>query len=75
MLPHYRTELARAKAASEDLWRVRAEHDRWLDRLSVVIARHNAVLIRRARWSPTCREPDDEKENADPNGWAAWSEA
>ena len=46
MLPHFKEELARAKAAGEDTWAVLRRKQRLLDRWSVIVARFNAVAIR-----------------------------
>jgi hypothetical protein len=46
VLPHFKEETARAKAAGEDTWAITRRKQRLLDRWSVVVARYNAVAIR-----------------------------
>ena len=81
MLPHLREELAAARARHEDTWKVRRQHDRWLDRFSIIVARYNAIMIREARWrsGPDEHPPtplrDDDLEDIDVDSMSSVSEA
>ena len=66
--PKHRLNVARAKALGEDVWRVHANHQRWLDRFSIACARYNALAISSAQprdgrfdYPPTPERDDDLK--------------
>ena len=66
VLPHFKEETARAKAAGEDTWAITRRKQRLLDRWSVVVARYNAVAIRAvgAGFGRTRRDTGPHKANS-----------
>ena len=76
MLPQHRVKVARAKAAGEDVWKVRAEHERWMARFSILSARCNATAILKAEkrertdhHPPTPQRDDDLDDIDDEPAW------
>ena len=65
MLPQHRVKVARAKAAGEDVWKVRAEHERWMARFSILSARCNATAMGKAEKRERTPQRDNDLDDID----------